>query len=165
MKSLRYKPSALAMDALRGVGGLALCLAPLIFVEEILTWVAVIFWVLAGVFAVFLLRILYRLKSEIQLNDEAITLIAPGTRRTIAWDRLEGVKLAYFASKRAKAGDGVMTLTLFGEGTKIIVESSLTEFDTLAMGVSRVCGAKALDVDMTTSHNFQALGAPISRPD
>lgn len=151
------------MDALRGAGGLALCLTPLIFVEEILTWVAVIFWVLAGVFAVFLLRILYRLKSEIQLSDDEITLIAPGTRRTIVWDRLESVKLSYFASKRAKAGDGVMTLTLRGDGTKIVVESSLTEFDALATGVSRLCGAKALDVDMTTSHNFQALGAPIPR--
>jgi hypothetical protein len=165
VKSLRYEKGALAMDALRGGGGLALCVGPLVFVEDILTWVAAIFWILAAVFGVFVLKVVDRHKTEIQIGDDGITMIAPGRTRSIAWDRLERVKLSYFASKRARPGDGVMTMTLRGDGTKIVVDSALTEFDIVAEGVARVCGAKSLDVDPTTAHNFEALGAPIPRRD
>lgn len=163
MKTLRYEGGALVKDALRGLAGIAFTAGPALTVENILRPIEFACWGLAALFAAFLLRTAIRHKTEIQLSEDAIAVSGPLRRRQMGWDELESVKLSYFASARARQGSGILTLTLRGGGTKIIVESSLREFDRLAEFVAGLCAQRGIDVDPTTMHNFEALGSPIRR--
>ncbi|WP_421880998.1 hypothetical protein [Pacificispira sp.] len=163
MKILRYDSGALAKDAARGLIGLAVTAGPALGVENILRPIEIVCWALATLFAVFLLRTALRHKTEIQLSEDAIAVQSPLRRRQLKWSDITVVKLSYFASAKARRGSGVLTLTLRGGGTKIIVESSLKEFDRLAESVAELCARQGIDVDPTTMHNFDAMGSPIRR--
>lgn len=163
MTTLRYKSSSIAMEALRGSVGLVICLIPPIFVEAVLKPVEILCWCLAALFAVYLLRTAIRHKTAIEITQDAITATSPLGRRELPWKDVQSVRLGYFASARTQKGEGVLSLKLRGNGTKIIVESSLTEFDRLAETVAGLCTRPDIDIDFTSMHNFEAMGIPVER--
>ncbi len=163
MKTLQFDRGALIRDALRGIAGLAATAGPALLVEDILRPIEIVCWGLAAIFAVFLLRTGLRHKTEIHLSEDAIAVSNPLRRRSLQWSDLTAVRLSYYASARSRQGSGILSLTLRGKGTKIVVESSLREFDRLAEFVAGLCTRQGIDVDPATMHNFEAMGAPIRR--
>ena len=154
----RYGIAGQRMDLLRGVFGLALTLGPLLFVDAILPWIAVILAALAGFFAIFLIKIWIRHRTEICLSQDGIEQRGPFGGTTIAWGDVSGLRVAYFASAKSRDGAGIVTLTLSGPGRKIVVESSLSEFDRAIERIVRVCDRADVEMDATTVHNLAALG-------
>ncbi|NMM45172.1 PH domain-containing protein [Rhodospirillaceae bacterium KN72] len=152
----RYGFAGQRMDLLRGVFGLALTLGPLFAVDAILPWIAVILAVLAAFFAIFLIKIWIRHRTEIRVSQDGIEQRGPFGGKTIAWGDVSGLRVAYFAS--AKSRDGIVTLTLSGQGRKIVVESSLSEFDRAMERIVRICDRADVEMDATTVHNLAALG-------
>lgn len=163
MTVLRYKTGALAGEFLRGGLGLAIAVSPPLLVEAILTPIAILCWCLSALFALYLVRTALRHKTAIEVTEDAIAQSSPLGRRELAWQDVQSVRLSYFASSRTKRGEGVSSLVLRGKGTKIIVESSLTEFDRLAETVADLCARPDIDIDFTSMHNFEAMGIPVQR--
>ncbi|MEQ8441086.1 MAG: hypothetical protein RIM33_10745 [Alphaproteobacteria bacterium] len=162
IKRLRYNTGTLIWETLTGLFGLVFTLAPNLFVENILGPVSVLFWCLTALFAAYLTRTVLRHKTEIELSDSAIRAHSVGGDRKIEWDTLEKAKLSHFGSGRSTPTSGVSILTVRGNGTKIVVESTLKEFDTVLEYVSAVCRARPVEVDTTSRLNFDALGYPVN---
>ena len=162
MKKYRYATTSLLWDYLRGGLGLAVSLLPLVFLDGILLPIAVVLGVIAGLFTLFIARTALRHKTEIELSQDAISVISPLGRKEIAWLGLKAVTLSYFSTSRSGTGKGVVTLKLSDEDTTIRIDSGLNGFDSVIQGVAQVCSKVAVAVSPTTVHNFEALGVPIA---
>lgn len=156
-----YDPARLAREYAIGGAGIAATAGPALFVEGILTPIAWVFWVLAAVFALHVIKTGIRHKTVIEFNQNGIDSKSPLGTKTIAWDRLREVKLSYFKSKRGSEASAVMTLRLKSDDTKIVVESSLKGFDRFAETVAKMCTGRPVSMDINTLHNFEALGVPV----
>jgi uncharacterized membrane protein YjgN (DUF898 family) len=165
MTKFHYAKTPLLWDLVRGGLGLAVTLLPLVVLDDILPFVAVILAVLSGLFVLFIARTALRHKTEIELSHDGIRVMAPLGAKEIAWPDLKSVSLSYFSTSRSGSGKGVMTLKLSDGPTTIRIDSGLNGFDTVAQGVARICSKVPVAVSATTVHNFEALGAPIAGND
>lgn len=151
----RYPRSHVVGDYVRGGLGLAATALPLLLVE-LAVWVAVIFAGLAALFALFLLRAAERHATVVATDAHGITV--SGLRgRAIAWDRLTGLRLAYYSTRRDRQR-GWMTLTLKHGGPAISLESSLDGFDPLVERAAAAALANGVELDGTTLANLDAMG-------
>lgn len=162
MIQYRYETSKLVKEYGLGLIGIAATAGPNLYVEQILTPIAWVFWALFAIFLVHLAKTLIRHKTIIEFNDNGVVSIGPFSKREISWHALESVRLSCFRSPRARAGTEVMTLYLRGNGTKIVVESSLSSFDTVLESVAKMCVGREVSMDLTTRHNFEALEIPVA---
>jgi len=161
-KTLRYNTATLIWETGTAVFGLGLTLAPNIFLDEILRPVSIIFWCMSALFLAYFIRTVLRHTTELELSDSGLTFRSLFGRKRIDWDSVEKAKLSHFASGRSQSSGGVSMLTLWGDGTKIVVESTLREFDTVLEYVSAVCRNRPVEVDATSRLNFEALGYPVN---
>ncbi len=175
-----YPAGALQGDYLRAILGLAVTGALLLFTAPS----SVMFYVLLALLLLFLwfgLRTLGRQLTRIELNGEEILVhvsVPPrqGTGRKddqnkpgrpwgwpgkkIAWRDLRDVSLRYYSTKRDRS-DGWMQLTLRGGGgvhplgTRIVLDSSVSDFAPLVAAVLRE--AAALPLSETTLANLAML--------
>ena len=98
MSRHRYPAAAVAGDYARAGAGLALTVPPLILLH-LNTAVAAIFGALAVLFAVFGARTVLRQRAVIEMDESAIESSGPLPVR-VAWDALDELKLAYYATRR-----------------------------------------------------------------
>jgi len=173
MSKHHYPISALSSDYLRVAVGLALTLGPLLLLDL----AAAIAWLLAGLAVLFVwfgLRTGVRQLSAVELSSQGIAVRGP-FGRSLAWDELTGLKLAYYAP-RSRSGPrrrepehvrgerdprqrGWLQLTLQGaQGRPIRVESTLQGFEEVLRRATATAARKHLLFDPTTTANLSALG-------
>jgi hypothetical protein len=173
MSRHHYPVSALSSDYLRVAVGLALTLGPLLLLDL----AAPIAWLLAALAVLFVwfgLRTGVRQLSAVELSPQEIAIRGP-FGRSLAWDELARMKLAYYAPRswssarrrdrqhergeRDEGRRGWLQLTLQGtRGRPIRVESTLEGFDQVLRLAMATVARKQLGLDPTTSANLAALG-------
>jgi hypothetical protein len=155
-ETLRYARPALYADYARAAVGILVCFLPVLFVVS--NAVTLLLAALGALFLLFGARTALRHATEIAADDDGITAIGPFGGR-IAWERLERLKLSYYATRRDRKG-GWMHMTLTGEGRTLRLDSSLDGFNDVARLAARAAAANHLDVSDATRANFAALDIP-----
>jgi hypothetical protein len=173
MSRHHYPVSVLSADYLRVAVGLALTLGPLLLLD-LATPIAWLLGILAVLFGWFGLRTGLRQLSAVELSPQGIALRGP-FGRTLAWDELAHMKLAYYAprsrgsarrrdrqherAERHEGPRGWLQLTLQGtRGRPIRVESTLVGFDQVLRWAMAAVARQQLSLDPTTAANLAALG-------
>ena len=158
MSTHQFDRQSLYLDYLRAGFGFAVTAGPLLLLD-LLPVIAWPFTLLALLFAWFGVRTLVRHLSRVELSASRIALQGP-VPRSVAWEDLREVRLAYFAPRRAH-GRGWLQLTLRGAGRRPLrLESTLDDFEDVLRRVRQVVAARELPLDPTTASNFAALGMP-----
>ena len=128
--------------------------------EQVLGTVSNWVWgipLLTLLFAWFGARTLVRHLSRVELTASRIALEGP-LPRSVAWEELREVRLAYFAPRRAHRR-GWLQLTLRGRSRRPLrLESTLDGFEEVLRRVGQVAAGRELPLDPTTASNFAALG-------
>jgi hypothetical protein len=173
MSRHHYPVSTLYSDYLRVAVGLALTLGPLLLLDL----AAPIAWLLSALAILFVwfgLRTGLRQLSAVELSPRGIAIRGP-LGRSLAWDELARMKLAYYAPRswssarrrdrhhergeRDEGRRGWLQLTLQGtRGRPVRVESTLEGFDRVLRRAMATAARKQLSLDPTTTANLTALG-------
>ena len=160
MSTHHFARSAALADGGRAVVGAALTLGPLLLLETApaVSW---IFAALALLFVWFAVRTLLRHLSRVEISAAQIALQGPRSR-TVRWQDLEDVRLAYFANRRGseqRRQPGWLQLTLYGKPDgRLRIDSTLDGFEQVLAQVHRVVRARDLALEPVTAANFAALG-------
>jgi hypothetical protein len=150
-----YPTAALAGDYARAGAGLALTLPPLILLQ-LNAVVAAIFAALAVLFAVFAGRTLLRQRAVIEMDETAIHSSGPLAVR-LAWDALDELRLAYYATRRDGTA-GWMQLALRAGGRRLFLDSRIDGFATIASRAAEAARRRQLTLTTTTANNLASLG-------
>lgn len=150
-----YPPGSLIGDYCRAGIGLALVAVPLLAVR-LNPAVTAILGVLAALFLVFAARTVLRQLEEVEISESGIARLGPFPKR-IAWSALEGMKLAYYATRR-DGGNGWMQLALSGGGRGVTIDSRITGFAEIAARAARAAAERGLALAPSTAANLAALG-------
>ena len=155
MSTHRYPAAALRGDYVRAGSGLALTGLPLLFLP--MHWVlAVLFGAAALLFGAFLAGTVKRHLTVIEADTEGVISHGPaGT--AIRWAALSRLRLNYYSTRRDKQ-NGWMTLVLKGEGRRMSLESSLTDFEAVVDQAHRAANENGLDLSPATLENLMVLG-------
>lgn len=151
MTDHRWPGRVLRGDYIRAVLGLTVTAGPLVLVDEAL-WATVVFGVLALLFAWFLARTIYRHRVTVTVDDESIRVGS----RIIRWTELRTVKARHFGSQRRDRG--YVEAALKGNGTRITVDSQLTDSLALFRRLRRAVETNKLALDDRTRAALAALG-------
>ncbi|HTZ35119.1 MAG TPA: hypothetical protein VMB84_03775 [Stellaceae bacterium] len=151
----RYPASAMAGDYLRAAAGLV----PIAIIFSTVS-VGVVAGVVLGGFAVifgaFAIRTGLRHGTSIEIDD--CELRTAGLRPvTIAWNRLDRMKLAYYSTRRDRKS-GWMQLQLAAAGARLSLDSRLDGFDRLVRQAAIAAAGRGLELSEATAANLQALG-------
>lgn len=154
----RYPPDVLKADGLRAIFGLAVMLGLLgLAGMQAHPLVALPLLAGAGLFLWLGLRTLWRGGARFGLTDEGLRLQDGFFTILVPWDRITGVRLRYYSTKKDRSG-GWMQLTLRVGRRGYSIESQLTGFDTIAARVAAMVVERGLPVDAVTKENFLSLG-------
>lgn len=137
-------------DYIRAALGLAATLIPLTLVREPV-WTMAVLAVLAALFAWFLWRTIRRQRTRLAVDASGIR--ADG--KVIPWRTLTRLKARRFGAQRRDGGYVEMTLT--GNGTRITVDSQLTDFLPLFRRARRAAETNAVALDDRTRIALAAL--------
>ena len=155
MREFTYPTREINRDLVRsGVGMLITALPLLLFGPS-----SVIVYILVGLFLMFAIygvRAAVRKKTQISISSDGIQVT--GVKgKFIDWEALEALKLCYYSTRR-DGEKGWMQLKLKGRGTRLTLESTISEFDDLV----RLCAIKAQEMgvkfDATTARNLRSIG-------
>ena len=152
--TLRYSFRALAADYLRGGFGMALMLVIWLTLPGEMH-VHLIFGGLTLLFALFTIRTAWRQFAEYELRPEGVEQVRP-QRRVLLWDRLDSLRLRYYAMRRNREG-GWMTLTMRAGDARCAVDSSIDGFETLVATAAKAAAQRRLTIDDATRANLEAL--------
>jgi hypothetical protein len=150
-----YPASAMAGDYLRAAAGLA----PTVLILSTVSVGTVAGIVLGGfavIFGAFAIRT--GLRHGTSLEVDAAELRATGLRPvTIPWDRLDGMKLAYYSTRRDRKS-GWMQLELGAGRARLCLDSRLDGFDRLVRHAAIAAAERGLQLSEASAANLQALG-------
>ncbi len=138
-------------DYLRGAAGFAVTGVPLAFVERTPVTV-VLLGGLAALFAWLLTRTWRRHRARIETDEEGIRW----NRRVLAWPALKRVSARRFGAHRRDGG--YVEMTLSGAGTRLTLDSQLTDAIILFRFVACATESNGLMLDDRTRAAFGALG-------
>jgi hypothetical protein len=154
----RYPHRSLVGDYVRAAAGLALTAGPLAVVPA----GAVAGPVLGGLavlFALFGARTALRQASRIEIDDDALALVGPWTRR-IAWREVTGLRLRYFATRRDRSG-GWMQLVVTSSNATLRLDSTLDGFPAIARHAARVACERGIALTPATVDNLRVFGVTL----
>ena len=162
----RYPFTALRGDYIRSIAGIVLTGIPLLFAGSALV-PNLILGALVAMFGLFGIRTWLRQISLISVEPEAIHLRRigqPGRDKTVAWAKVDSVRLAYYSTRRDKA-HGWMTLKIRGNGTALSVDSMIDGFDDISLVAAKAAADQGLVLSDTSIRNFAALGIIVDSVD
>jgi hypothetical protein len=129
-------------------------------------YVHIVFGGLTLLFALFTIRTAWRQLLRFEMLPEGLVQVWP-QRRVLLWDRLDGLRLRYYSTRRNREG-GWMTLTMRAGDVRMAFESTLDGFDALARRAAKAGLHRNLTLDDPTRANLGALGidgfAPVAAP-
>jgi hypothetical protein len=155
MTRLGYPGSAMLGDYLRAAAGLVPTAAILATVRVSVAAATV----LAGAAALFLffgIRTALRHATRVELSEAVLRAAGP-LARSIAWSELDGIKLAYYSTRRDR-GDGWMELELRAGRSALRLDSRIEGFARLVERAARAAIARGLPLDAATAANLRSLG-------
>lgn len=161
MSRHRYPTAALAGDYARAAAGLALTVSPLVLLH-LNAAVATIFAALTALFAVFAGRTLLRQRAVIEMDESAIRSSGPFPVR-LAWDALDDLKLAYYATRRDGSG-GWMQLALRAGRQRLRLDSRIEGFAAIASRAAEAARRRQLELNTATANNLASLGIAAAAP-
>jgi hypothetical protein len=153
-EELRYSFAALLPDYARGAVGAALSAGAWALAPAAPAAI-VIFGGLTGLFLVFTMRNLWRQRTRVLFNEEALAVGGTGVR-AVRWRDLSGLRLRYYSTRRNRQG-GWMVLQLTGAGTRIAIDSTLDGFDRVIGRAVLAARDNDLALDEITLANLAAL--------
>lgn len=155
-----YPVSAMAGDYLRAAAGLVPTVLILSTVSVGIV-AAVVLGGFAAIFGAFAVRTALRHLTTLEIDDHELR--AAGLRPvTIAWDRLDRMKLAFYSTRRDRKS-GWMQLQLGAGTARLSLDSRLDGFDRLVRCAASAAGECGVELSEATAANLQALG--INVPD
>ena len=155
-----YPPRRLIGDYLRVGAGLACTLVPLVFLPVM----PVVFWVLlllAVLFAGLGFVNVVRHLTRVELDASGIRVRPWG--RALAWETLDGFRLAYFSTRR-DGRQGWLQLTLRAPGRCVRLDSRLEGFDDVLRVAFGATKTRALSLDPATCSNLRDVGLEVFQP-
>lgn len=156
-----YIRTDLGRDYARAGIGLAICIAPFIWLEPAL-YLVVVLVAMGAIFAMLLWQTMSRQFTRVIVDAQGVTLIA-FRRRTIAWGQLRQMELSYFTTwKNLK---GFMELKLKGPGVTMNIGSSLIGFRNVAKAASEAASRNRLRFKEATIENLKHLNIADPRYD
>jgi hypothetical protein len=154
-----YPASAMVGDYLRAAAGLVPA-GVLFATAPVGTVPGVIIGGFAAVFAVFGLRTMLRHGTRLEMTDTELRAHG-ASRRTIAWAKLDRMKLAYYSTRRDRRS-GWMQLELGAGGDRVTLDSRIAGFDRLVRRAAEVAVRRGIALSEATVANLEALGLPLS---
>lgn len=158
MSTHRYPLAKLAPDYLRGAAGFAISGGLWTLVPNADYYIAG-FGGLTALFLLFTIRTALRHHERVDLTDESI-LLTGLRRQRLDWDEIDSVGLRYYSTRRNRGG-GWMTLQLGAGRRRIVLDSTLQDFDAIAGYAARAAARKGVPLKPWTAANFAALGIAI----
>ncbi|WP_425407124.1 hypothetical protein [Hwanghaeella sp.] len=156
----RYDRRMLLADFARSAAGLFFTLGPALFLNPI----PILFWIFlaAGMlFLAFGVKTVQKWMTRVEMTAETLTVTSPITA-SLTWKGLQSAKLRFYATRR-KSRKGWMQLTLKDGHSRIVLDSALEDFDTVAKYAARWILEKRIDLDIPSRENFLALGIRLDR--
>jgi hypothetical protein len=153
--TMRYPGRSLTGDYLRG--GIGLVIAGAMWAAlPAADYVHVVFGGLTLLFALFTIRTAWRQLLRFELLPEGLVQVWP-RRRVLLWDRLDGLRLRYYSTRRNREG-GWMTLTMRAGDVRMTFESTLDGFDAMVQRAALAAQQRNIPLDDPTRANLGALG-------
>jgi hypothetical protein len=156
-----YPAAAMVGDYLRTAAGLV----PVTVLFATMPLGAVPATLLGGfgaVFAVFGMRTLLRHGTSIEMSETGLR--ASGVwQRTIHWDELDRMKLAYYSTRRDRKS-GWMQLEIGAGGARLSLDSRIVGFDQVVRRAAIAAASRRLPLSEATSSNLEALGVRLPEP-
>ncbi|MEM7406767.1 MAG: hypothetical protein AAF458_15830 [Pseudomonadota bacterium] len=157
MSALHYPLTGVIADAAAALAGGAFC-ALLTFSVEPGSFSFYVAGPLAAIFLGYGGLTLLRARMRIVICDAGVRCEPGG--RSIRWDTLSGLELAYFSTRRDRE-DGWLQLTMVADdGGRLRVDSRITNFELLVAHAARAAEARAIPLDPATIHNLSAVTLP-----
>jgi hypothetical protein len=152
---MKYPRRVVMPDLIRSVIGMVLCagIAVTPDIIELLRWVAA---ALILLFLVYLVRTLLRMQSRLHVSEYGIRQSGVLSGSAFGWSELSGFRLRYFSTRR-DGKKGWFEMTLWAEGTKLVVESTLQGFDRLLDLARDAAIENQLMIDDVTRTNLMRL--------
>ena len=149
-----YTRDDLGRDYFRAFIGLAICVAPFIWLDPALYFIIVLLCI-GAVFATLLWQTMMRHVTRVIVDAKGITMIAV-RRRTIAWDQLSAFHLSYFTTW--KNMQGFMEIKLKGPGVTMNSGSGLVGFHDIARAGSEAAVRNGVVLKAATIDNLVHVG-------
>jgi hypothetical protein len=143
-------------DYVRAGCGLLLTAGPVVLVPMVPA-VALVLAAAALVFVVFGIRTWIRHRARFVLEDGRLLRAGGLRQRTVDLARLQGLSLRYYSTRRDRS-EGWLHLTLRDDAGRLVVESSLTDFERLLDIAVAAAEARDLRLSDGTVANLSALG-------
>jgi hypothetical protein len=150
-----YPPSAMAGDYLRAAGGFVPS-AAILATTPVGPLAAIVLAGLAALFGLFGIRTFLRQATRIELTETGLCASGP-LRRAIAWDALDHLKLAYYATGRDRK-NGWMQLELRAGASRLQFDSRIDGFFELVERAVAAAASRGLPLTDATLANLNALG-------
>ncbi|MBI4083579.1 MAG: hypothetical protein HY423_13320 [Candidatus Lambdaproteobacteria bacterium] len=155
--TMRYLRSHIQWEAAKGFAGAACCFGVLIWFQPH-AWFG---WTVGGLGAFFLYYFLVQVRNAFvryRLDDTGLTEEFGGRKRVLRWGELRKLRLHFFSPKRSKLDQGTLHLTLWGNGSRFKLDSTLDHFPTLLRRSAQAARSRELYLDPTTLSNLEQLG-------
>ena len=154
MRTFTYPAREFNRDMLRSALGMLFTAVPLLLFGPS----SVIVYILVGLFlmfAIYCVRAIVRKKMQISVSTDGIQVT--GLKgKFIDWEALEALKLSYYSTRR-DGEKGWMQLKLKGRGTRLTLESTISDFDDLVQLCVLKAQEKGMKFDASTARNLQSL--------
>jgi hypothetical protein len=150
-----YPASAMIGDYLRAAAGF-LPTAAILAIAPVGAGADAILGGLAALFSVFGIRTALRHATRVEMTDTGVSTAGP-LSASIRWAELDGVKLAYYSTRRDRR-DGWMQLELRAGSARIRLDSRIDGFPKLVERASRAAEIRGLELGAATAANLEALG-------
>jgi hypothetical protein len=150
-----YPSSAMVGDYLRAAAGLVPT-GVLFATVPISAVPGTILGGFAAVFGVFALRTVMRHGTSVEVTDNELRTHGV-SQRTIRWDELDLMKLAYYSTRRDRRA-GWMQLQLGAAGVKVTIDSRIAGFDHVVRRAAAAAWSRDIDLNEATVANLEALG-------
>lgn len=154
-----YPSSAMIGDYLRAAAGFV-PVAVILAIAPVGTGAGAILGGLAALFSVFGIRTALRHATWVEMTETGLSASGP-LGGSIRWAELEGIKLAYYSTRRDRR-DGWMQLELRAGSARIRLDSRIDGFPKLAERAALAAQMRGLDLSTATAANLEALriGSP-----
>jgi hypothetical protein len=150
-----YPSTAMLGDYLRAAAGLVPA-AAILATARVGVTATIVLTGIAALFLVFGIRTALHHGTQVELTEAALR--ASGLRAAaIAWSKLDGVRLAYYSTRRNRT-DGWLQLELRAGCSIVRLDSRIEGFDALVARAARAAEARGLPLDAATAANLRALG-------
>lgn len=156
-----YPASAMVGDYLRAAAGLVPT-SVLFATVPVSAVAATVLGSFAAIFAIFGLRTVLRHGTRLEMTESELRTLG-AQRRTIAWNELDRMKLAYYSTRRDRRA-GWMQLELGAAGARVHLDSRLAGFDRVVRRAAEAAAERGIALSDATLANLEALGVRPPEP-